>query len=76
MVAVGDGGQGFAHVGEGLDAVDLAGFDQRCDARPCAAALVMAGEESVLAIEGHCPFILPMSGRNGKSIIAGTLILA
>jgi hypothetical protein len=36
----------------------------------------MAGEERVFAIKSHHPFILPMSVRNGKSIIAGTLTLA
>lgn len=46
-MAVGDGCQGGLEIGEGLDAVDLAGFDQRGDA-----ALVVAGEECVLAIEG------------------------
>ena len=35
-----------------IDAVHLAGFDQRGDATPGDAALVVAGEECVLAIEG------------------------
>ena len=51
-MAVGDGCQGGLEIGEGLDAVDLAGFDQRGDATPGDAALVVAGEECVLAIEG------------------------
>ena len=33
--------QGGLEIGEGLDAVDLAGFDERGDAAPSDAALVM-----------------------------------
>ncbi len=51
-VAVGDRGQGCLEICEGLDAVDLAGFDQRGDAAPGDAAFVMASEEGILAIEG------------------------
>ena len=50
-MAVGDGCQGGLEIGEGLDAVDLAGFDQRGDAAPGDAAFIMAGEERVFAIE-------------------------
>ena len=32
-------------------------------------------DDSVLTCKGHCPFILPMSGRNLKSITAGIPIL-
>lgn len=39
-------------VGEGFDAVDLAGFDQRGDATPNDTAFVMACKKSVLAIGG------------------------
>lgn len=52
-MAVGDGCQGCLEIGEGLDAVDLAGFDQRSDAAPGDAALVMPGEERVFAIKGY-----------------------
>ena len=52
-MAVGDGCQGGLEIGEGLDAVDLAGFDQRGDAAPGDAAFVMAGEERIFAIEGY-----------------------
>ena len=51
-VAVGDGSQGGLEIGEGLDAVDFAGLDQRSDEAPSDVALVMAGEEGILAIEG------------------------
>ena len=40
------------------------------------AAVVGTSEESILAIEGYHPFILPMSGSRWKSIIDGTRILA
>jgi hypothetical protein len=36
------------------------------------AALVGAGEQGVLAVEGDRPAILPMSGRRSRSTIAGT----
>ena len=52
-MAVGDGLQGCLEVGEGLDAVDLAGLDQRSDATPSDAAFVMACEECILALEGN-----------------------
>ena len=52
-MTVGDGLQGCLEVGEGLDAVDLAGLDQRSDATPSDAAFVMACEERILAIEGN-----------------------
>ena len=51
-MAVGDRGQGGLEIGEGLDAVDFAGFDERGDAAPGDAAFVMPGEERVFAIEG------------------------
>ena len=51
-VAIRDGRERRLEVGEGLYAVDLAGFDQRSDAAPGDAAFVMASEEGVLAIEG------------------------
>ena len=50
-MAVGNRGQGCLEIGEGLDAVDFAGFDQRSDAAPGDAAFVMAGEERVFAIK-------------------------
>ena len=75
-MAVGDRRQGGLEVGEGLDAVDFAGLNQRCDAAPSVAAFVVTGEERILAIEGQFPFILPMSSRFIVSIIDGMPILA
>lgn len=51
-VAIGDGCQGGLEIGEGLDAVDFAGLDQRCDAAPGDAAFIVTGEECIFAIEG------------------------
>ncbi len=59
-----------------IDGVQFAGFDQRSDAGPVLRTVIMAGEECVFAIEGHCPFILPMLGKSWKSITGGTRILA
>lgn len=50
-MAVGDGCQGGLEIGEGLDAVDLSGFDHRSDAAPGETALVMTSEERFFAIE-------------------------
>lgn len=75
-MAGGDRREGGLQISEGLDAVDLAGLDQRGDAAPGDAAFVMAGEECILAIEGHCPFILPMSAKSGKFITVGIPISA
>ena len=52
-VAVGDGSQGFAQVGVGIDGVHFAGFNERRHARPGSAALVMTGEQRVFSIEGY-----------------------
>src|SRR6056297_1374003 len=54
-MAVRDGCEGGFEIGEGFDAVDLAGLDQRRDASPGPAALVVSGEESVLSIQGDRP---------------------
>ncbi len=51
-MAVGERCQGGLETGKGLDAIDLAGFDQRSDASPGDAAFVVTGKERVLAIEG------------------------
>ena len=50
-MAVGDGCQSGLEIGEGLYAVDLAGFDQRSDAAPGDAAFIVTGEERIFAIE-------------------------
>jgi len=43
-IAGGDGFEGGLEIGEGLDAVDLCGLDERRDAAPGAPAFVVPGE--------------------------------
>jgi hypothetical protein len=43
-MAGGDGLKSCLEVGEGLDVIDLRGFDERCDAAPGPPAFVMAGD--------------------------------
>lgn len=47
--------QGCLEIGEGFNAVDLAGLDQRCDATPSDAAFVVTSEECVLAVQSDRP---------------------
>ena len=51
-MAVRDRLEGGLEVGEGLDAVDLRGLDQRRDAAPRLAALVVTREERVFPVQG------------------------
>ena len=63
------------HVGEislRIDATELARLDERGDAGPVLGAVIMAGEQCILAIENNLAVILPMSGRMSWSIIVGT----
>jgi transposase-like protein len=57
-------GEDVGQIGLRVDAGELAGLDERCDAGPILRALIMPGEERILAIENHHPFILPMSVRS------------
>jgi len=50
-MAVRDRLEGCLEIGEGLDAVDLRGLDQRCDAAPRLAAFVMPGEQCVFSVQ-------------------------
>ena len=45
--------EGCLEVGEWFDAVDLGGFDQRCDAAPSFTAFIVAGEHCILAIKNN-----------------------
>src|SRR5215813_332445 len=69
-------GENVGQIGLRVDAGELAGFDERCDAGPILCALIMPGEERILAIKNNHPFILPMSGRSWKFSTAGIPILA
>jgi hypothetical protein len=46
-----DGLEGCLQIGEGLHAVDLAGFDQRGDAAPGLPTLIVTGKERILAVQ-------------------------
>ncbi len=71
-VAVGEPRQRARQPGLGIDVVQLAGFDERCDHGPALTALIRAGEQGVLTVERHHPFILPMSGTMWTFDIPGT----
>ena len=75
-MAVDDLGEHVGELGVRIDVVELAGLDQRGDDGPMLGAAIGAGEERILPVECHCPFILPMSGKSWKSITGGTRILA
>ena len=52
-MALGNGLEGGGQVGFGIDAVHLGGLDERGDAAPVPGAVVMAGEQDVLARENQ-----------------------
>jgi len=43
--------------------VQFAGFDERSNAGPVLRALIVTGEERILAIKRNLAVILPISGR-------------
>jgi len=51
--------------------VQFAGFDERSNAGPVLRALIVTGEERILAIKHNLADILPISGRMSSSTIAG-----
>lgn len=75
-VAIYDLHEDIGHVGPRIDAIELAGLDERGNDGPILGPAVRVGEECILAIERHHPFILPMSGSSWKSITGGIRILA
>ena len=56
-------GEDIGQIGLRVDAVELAGLDERGNAGPILRALIMPGEERILAIENNLAVILPISGR-------------
>src|SRR3546814_13203055 len=70
-MAVDDGGEGVGDVGDGIDAVQLAGGDDGGEERPVLGPDLMTGEQGVLARQGHHPNILPMSGWKWSFTTAG-----
>jgi hypothetical protein len=71
-VAVDDLGEDVGEIAERLDAVELAGLDQRGDDGPVLGATVGAGEQCIFPVERDRSAILPMSGRKLKFVTAGT----
>jgi hypothetical protein len=63
-MAVDDLGDHVSEVGVRVDAVELAGFNQRSDDGPMFPATIGTGEQRILPVQRHHPFILPMSGRS------------
>jgi hypothetical protein len=51
-MAFGNGLQCSLEIGVWLDAVELTGFNERCDARPSSAAFVVAREQRIFAVKG------------------------
>jgi hypothetical protein len=45
--------EGCLQIGEGLDTIELGGFDQQCDAAPSSTVFIVAGEQHILAIESN-----------------------
>ena len=70
-MSIGHALQDVLEPSEGLDVVKLCGGDEGADDCPSDAAAVSPREQMVFASERHLSFILPMSGRKLKSIIAG-----
>ena len=54
-MTVGDGLEGGFEICEGLDAVDLCGLDERCDAAPGTPTFVMSGKQRVFPVESDGP---------------------
>jgi len=54
-MAGGDGLEGGLEIGEGLDAVDPRGLDERRDAAPGAPAFVVPGEQCVFPVQSNRP---------------------
>jgi hypothetical protein len=73
---VGDAGEHIGDIMLRVESVELGAFDQRIDRGDAAAAGIGAGKQVILAANSNRPFILPMSGRRSRSIIAGTHFMA
>lgn len=54
-MASSDGFEGGLDVGEGLDAIDLCGFDQGSDAAPGVPTLVMSCEQRIFPVMQRSP---------------------
>ena len=54
-MAVDDLGDDVGEISVGIDAVEFAGFDQRCDDRPILGTAIGAGEQRIFAIQCNRP---------------------
>lgn len=54
-VAIDDSGECGGKVGERIDSVEFAGFDERGDGRPVLRTCIVPGEKCILPIEGNRP---------------------
>jgi hypothetical protein len=75
-MAVDDSGEDVREVSHRIDAVELAGLDQRSDDGPILSSAVRAGEKRVFPIERNLPFILPVLEVKSRFIIPGTRCMA
>ncbi len=71
-----DAGQDIGQPGLRIDVVHFGGDNDAVHRGGALSTAIGAGEQPRLSTQGHCPFILPMSGKSWKSIIDGTRILA
>ena len=69
-------GEDISEPSLGINAGQFGCFDERGEDGPIFGAVIVAGEESILACQSHHPFILPMSGKSWKSTTGVTLISA
>src|SRR5438105_4780885 len=71
-----DPGEHVAQVGFRIDAIHLAGLDERSNDGPMFTTPIRSCKKMILPAKCHRPFILPMSGKSWKSITGGTRTLA
>ena len=69
---VGDAGKHIGKPGARVDVVESGGADERIHGCRSLPAAIRAGEQPGFPVEGHHPFILPMSVKSWKSITRGT----
>lgn len=53
LLAVDDGGERSSQIGEGINRIELAGFDERGDYRPILCSRIVSGEESILPVQRY-----------------------
>jgi hypothetical protein len=66
-------GQDIFEIGLGIDGVEFAALDQGGEDGPVVGAVVGAGEQAVLSVQGSRRVILPISGKRWRFTTGGTL---